>query len=150
MDPKDNICRAIQSKEPTSAIISHPACTFSNIEGPLLSEVAPVIPSDFKKTHRFNISLPVQLTRAGERQVSQALTTQNVSAKSVLMSSPTCLVEIGQEVEYIVTLPSRVAGAAVRLWCHGRVIHSDPLRNALSVSIERHEFVCAEAARQGA
>lgn len=109
-----------------------------------------MIPSDSNNTHRFNISLPVQLTKAGAQRVSQALTTQNVSAKSVLMSCPTCLVEIGQEVEYIVTLPSRVAGAAVRLWCHGRVIHSDPLRNSLSVSIERHEFVSAQAARQGA
>lgn len=109
-----------------------------------------MIPSDSKNTHRFNISLPVQLTKAGARKVSQALMTQNVSAKSVLMSCPTCQVEIGQEVEYFVTLPSRVAGVPLRLWCQGRVIESDPIRNALSVSIERHEFVSAQPARHGA
>ena len=100
-----------------------------------------MIPGDSKSTHRFNISLPVHLTKAGARSVSQALTTHNVSSSGVLMSHPSCPIEIGQEVEYFVSLPSQPNGTAVRLRCLGHVIRRDPARDIVAVSIERHEFV---------
>lgn len=100
-----------------------------------------MIPSDSNQVHRFNISLPVQLTKAGARSVSQALKTHHVSSSDVLMSCPTCPIEIGQEVEYFVTLPTNPNGAQVHLRCLGHVIHQDPAHDAVAVSIERHEFV---------
>jgi len=100
-----------------------------------------VVPSDSKNAQRFNISLPVQLTKAGSRCVSQILTTHNVSASRVLMNCPSCPVEVGQEVEYFVTLPTHASEAPVRLRCLGHVIGSDPLDDAFAVSIEHHEFV---------
>ena len=100
-----------------------------------------MIQSDSNRTHRFDISLPVQLTKAGARSVSQSLKTHTVSASGVLMSYPTCPIEIGQEVEYFVTLPTNPEGAQVRLRCLGHVIRRDPAHDAVAVSIERHEFV---------
>lgn len=89
----------------------------------------------------FSISLTVELTKAGARNVSQTLTTHNLSAKSVLMNCPSCPTEIGQEVEYFVTLPTHPAGAPVRLHCRGHVVRRDPVLDVFAVSIERHEFV---------
>jgi hypothetical protein len=105
-----------------------------------------VIPRAPAEPHNFNISLPVELTKAGTRNVSQALTTHNVSARGVLMNCPSCPVEIGQEVEYFVTLPTHSSGAPVRLRCLGHVVHSDPVLDVLAVSIERHEFVSDSSA----
>jgi hypothetical protein len=102
--------------------------------------------SDSKNSHRFNISLPVQLTKTGTRSVSQILITHNLSASRILMSCPTCPVEIGQEVEYFVSLPTRSGDAPVRLRCLGHVIRRDQAEDALAVSIERHEFVSDQPA----
>lgn len=100
-----------------------------------------MISSDSSKTHRFNISLPVQLTKAGSRNVSQTLTTHHVSATGVLMNCPSFPVEIGQEVEYFVTLPTNSSGVPVRLRCVGHVIRRDQALDKFAVTIERHEFV---------
>ena len=104
--------------------------------------------SDPKNSHRFNISLPVQLTKTGARSVSQILMTHNLSASGVLMSCPSCPIEIGQEVEYFVTLPTRPGETSVRLRCLGHVIRSDQAQDALAVSIEYHEFVSDRPALQ--
>jgi hypothetical protein len=57
------------------------------------------------------------------------------------MNCPSCPVEIGQEVEYFVTLPTHPSAASVRLRCLGRVVRRDPTLDVFAVSIERHEFV---------
>ena len=93
------------------------------------------------RAQRFNISLPVELTQAGSRRVCDRLTTRNVSSSGVLMSSPSFPVEIGQELEYFVTLPTAPAGAVVRLRCKGRVVRQDNEHSAFAASIERFEFV---------
>lgn len=100
-----------------------------------------MIPHPLANPQSFSISLPVELTKAGMRNVSLALTTHNLSAKGVLMNCPPCPVEIGQEVEYFVTLPTNPSGAAVRLRCLGHVVRRDPVLDVFAVSIERHEFV---------
>jgi len=115
-----------------------------------MSEVVPLIPRAAAKPNTFSISLPVELTKAGARSVSQTLTTHNLSAKRVLMNCPSCHVEIGQEVEYFVTLPTHPAGAPVRLRCLGRVVRRDPALDVFDVSIERHEFVSDQAAARRA
>jgi hypothetical protein len=113
---------------------------------PFTSEVAPVIPRPAVNPQSFSISLPVELTKAGPRSVSQTLTTHNLSAKGVLMNCPSCPIEIGQEVEYFVTLPTHPSSAAVRLRCLGHVVRRDLAQNVFAVSIERHEFVSDQPA----
>lgn len=105
-----------------------------------------MIPRAAVNPQSFSISLPVELTKAGTRSVSQSLTTHNLSAKGVLMNCPSCAIEIGQEVEYFVTLPTHPAGASVRLRCLGHVVRRDPALDVFAVSIERHEFVSDQAA----
>ena len=109
-----------------------------------------MIPRAPIEPHSFSISLPVQLTKAGTRNVSQILTTHNVSARGVLMNCPSCPVEIGQEVEYFVTLPTHSSGAPVRLRCLGHVVRRDQASDVFAVSIERHEFVSDSSAMRRA
>jgi hypothetical protein len=90
----------------------------------------------------FDIALPVELTQAGSRRLSDHLQTHNVSANSVLMSYPSVPIEVGQEVEYFVTLPTvQTPGTVVRLHCLGHVVRRDPEQDTLTASIERYEFV---------
>ena len=130
-------------REPIQIFLTNSFFTLyvSPLSRPCTSEVAPLIPRALVNPQSFRISLPVELTKAGARTVSQTLTTHNVSARGVLMNCPSCPVEIGQEVEYFVTLPTSPTQAAVRLRCLGRVVSRDPALNVLSVSIDRHEFV---------
>jgi len=109
-----------------------------------------VIPRAPVEPHNFSISLPVELTKAGTRNVSQILTTHNVSARGVLMNCPSCPIEIGQEVEYFVTLPTHSAGVPVRLRCQGHVVRRDLELDVFAVSIERHEFVSDPSAMRRA
>lgn len=100
-----------------------------------------MIPRVPESPHNFSISLPVELTKAGARSVSQTLTTRNLSSTGVQMNCPSFAIDIGQEVEYFVTLPATASGIPVRLRCLGRVIRRDPELDMFTVSIERHEFV---------
>jgi hypothetical protein len=111
-----------------------------------MSEVDPVIRRASANPRSFSIALQVELTKAGVRSVSQALTTHKVSAKGVLMNCPSCPIEIGQEVEYFVTLPTHPTAVPVRLRCLGHVIRRDPALDVFAVSIERHEFVSNQPA----
>ena len=100
----------------------------------------------------FDIALPVELTQAGSQRLCDHLKTHNVSANSVLMSYPTVPIEVGQDVEYFVTLPTvQTPGTVVRLHCLGHVVRRDPARDTLTASIERYEFVShPQAAYQAA
>ena len=97
---------------------------------------------DHKESRWFDIALPVELTQAGSRRLSHHLETHNVSANSVLMNCPSVPLEIGQEVEYFVTLPTvQTPGMVVRLHCLGHVVRRDADHDTLTASIERYEFV---------
>jgi len=51
-------------------------------------------------------------------------------------------IEVGQEVEYFVTLPTvQTPGMIVRLHCLGHVVRRDADQDTLTASIERYEFV---------
>jgi hypothetical protein len=58
------------------------------------------------------------------------------------MNCPSVPIEVGQEVEYFVTLPTfQTPGTMVRLHCLGHVVRRDPAQDTLTASIERYEFV---------
>ena len=101
-----------------------------------------------QRAQRFHISLAVELTQAGCRRLSDRLTTLNVSASGVLMSAPAFPLEIGQELEYFVTLPTQPDDPQVRLRCKGRVVRRDGERSAVAASIEGYEFVSNSRFRQ--
>jgi hypothetical protein len=55
--------------------------------------------------------------------------------------------EIGQPIEYMISLPTGGNTGEVRLRCMGKVVRHDEDQNAVAVTLERYEFVRAHAAR---
>ncbi len=94
-----------------------------------------------RKAKRFEIQLPVELVRAGTRKVSHVGETKNLSSGGILFTHPGVPVEIGQPIEYMISLPSGTRVGDVRLRCMGKVIRRDEERQSLAATLERYEFV---------
>lgn len=69
--------------------------------------------------------------------------THNLSSGGVLISDPAEPIEIGQPIEYLISLPTGRSIGEVRLRCMGTVIRRDSERQALAATLERYEFVRA-------
>lgn len=96
---------------------------------------------DQRKSRRFDLRLPVELTRAGMRNVSVPGETRNVSSGGILFSNPEVPLEIGQPVEYYISLPTGGAIGGVRLRCMGKVVRHDKEIQSFAATLERYEFV---------
>lgn len=94
-----------------------------------------------RKSKRFELKLPVELVRAGSRRVSHQGETKNVSSGGVLFTHPGAPVEIGQAIEYLISLPTGNRIGNVRLRCMGKVIRRDEEQQSLAATLERYEFV---------
>jgi len=70
-----------------------------------------------------------------------------VSSGGVLLTDPTEPMEIGQPIEYMISLPTGKNVGEVRLRCMGKVVRHDEDQSAVAVTLERYEFVRARAAR---
>lgn len=73
--------------------------------------------------------------------------TRNVSSGGVLLTDPSEPMEVGQPIEYMISLPTGRDTGEVRLRCMGKVVRHDEDQNAVAVTLERYEFVRAHAAR---
>lgn len=104
------------------------------------------IVAEQRKTRRFELKLPVELLRSGSRQMSQVSETRNVSSGGVLLSDATAPLNIGQPVEYLISLPTGRNTEQVRLHCMGKVIRLDEDQNTIAMTLERYEFVRAHTA----
>lgn len=106
--------------------------------------------SEQRKTKRFEIQLPLELVRNGSETTSRAGETRNMSSGGVLFTSDSEM-PIGDSIEYLVTLPSSLAGFSVRLRCMGKVIRSQDANAlegtavrrpyAIAATLERYEFI---------
>jgi len=85
----------------------------------------------------------VELVRAGSRRLSHFGETRNVSSSGVLFSDPAEPIEIGQPIEYLISLPTGRRVGEVRLRCMGKVVRRDEESQALAATLERYEFVRA-------
>jgi hypothetical protein len=94
-----------------------------------------------RKSKRFELKLPVELIRAGARRVSQHGETRNLSSGGILFTYPEIPVEIGQPIEYLISLPSAGTIGDVRLRCMGKVVRRDEEHHSLAATLERYEFV---------
>jgi len=63
------------------------------------------------------------------------------------LTDPAEDMEIGQPVEYMISLPTGRGIGEVRLRCMGKVVRHDVDANAVALTLERYEFVRARAAR---
>jgi hypothetical protein len=109
---------------------------------------------DQRRFKRFELHLPFELVRAGSQQLSERGETRNLSSGGVLFVTER-EVEVGDVIEYIITLPSRSRDEeGVKLHCVGKVIRLDRPRGphagkqlrAIAATLERYEFVRSEEA----
>lgn len=90
--------------------------------------------------------MPVELVRAGSRRLSHFGETHNVSSAGVLFTDPAEPIEIGQPIEYVISLPTGRHAGEIRLRCMGTVVRRDPELQALAATLERYEFVRSSSA----
>ena len=104
---------------------------------------------DQRRTKRFELRLPLELVRAGSRQVSEVGETQNLSSGGVLFTSDQ-EIKIGDPIEYFITLPSgQSEHDGLRLHCVGKVVRrqmstndeGDEEASTIAATLERYEFV---------
>ena len=84
----------------------------------------------------------MELVRAGSRRLSRFGETRNLSSAGVLFTDPVEPIEIGQPIEYMISLPTgNRSYGAVRLRCMGKVVRRDEDQRVLAATLERYEFV---------
>lgn len=106
-----------------------------------------------RRFKRFDIKMPLKLVRNGVRPVSAVGETHNVSSGGVLFSTD-LRVDIGESIEYEVTLALDDASAPVTLHCLGKVMRFENcagmapgLPFQIAATLERYEFVREKARR---
>lgn len=93
-----------------------------------------------RRSRRFDLRLPVEIFKIGDRQVKFRLHTRNIGARGVLLEDPDERLEKGQLVEFFLYLPSNEAGVQVRIHCRGSVVRRDGARQCSAAMVQRYEF----------
>jgi hypothetical protein len=106
-----------------------------------------------RRTRRFQLQLPLSITRSGAERVTLAGLTQNISSSGVLFTTgkeP----DLGGPIEYVIAL-NREGPQPVSLRCMGKVLRADRVGNGpdsdaanyqIAATLERYEFVRGHAA----
>lgn len=102
-----------------------------------------------RRTRRFQLELPLSITRAGSEAVAVPGFTKNISSTGVLFTSGSAP-DLGGPIEYIITLNDE-GPKPVNIRCVGKVLRSERTfangedRRAYDVAatLERYEFVRA-------
>jgi hypothetical protein len=94
---------------------------------------------DNRKNQRFDLRLPFELVRAGNRVSYAQGVTLNLSSSGVLFESEQPLA-VGEIIEYLITLPTgQHPSEDVRLRCVGKVTRSH--ERFAAATMERYEFL---------
>jgi hypothetical protein len=92
-----------------------------------------------RRNQRFELRLPFELVRSGALSETSG-ETKNLSSSGVLFTSA-AQVDIGQPIEYLITLPKAAGSRAeVRLRCIGKVLRAEP-DSGFAATLERYEFI---------
>jgi len=105
---------------------------------------------EHRRTRRFQLSLPLAVTRAGAEHVDLTGFTKNISSTGVLFTTEAPS-DLGGPLEYTIKLNNE-GPQPVSLRCVGKVIRSERLQNGrpdhltyqVAVTLERYEFVRIE------
>jgi hypothetical protein len=100
-----------------------------------------------RRTRRFQLQLPLSITRTGAERVAFVGCTKNISSTGVLFTvarEP----DLGGPIEYIITL-NHEGPQSVRLRCMGKVLRADRVMGEeeaasnfqIAATLERYEFV---------
>ncbi|MBL8209206.1 MAG: PilZ domain-containing protein [Bryobacterales bacterium] len=96
---------------------------------------------DQRKNQRFDLRLPFELVRNGAQSVDVAGETRNLSSSGVLFTAD-AEIQVGQPIEFLITLPTGATGQNVRLRCVGKVVRRDNGQTqSMAATVERFEFV---------
>ena len=99
-----------------------------------------------RRTPRFDLHLPLRVTRTCAGHMAQDAQTRNISSGGVLFSSEAD-VPLGGAIEYIVTL-AHLDGTHVDLRCFGKVVRMEkaaaqpqPPEFLIAATLDRYQFV---------
>ena len=100
-----------------------------------------------RRTRRFKLQLPVEITRSGADRVNSAGLTKNISSSGVLFTAER-EPDLGCPIEYVITL-NQDESQSVNLRCIGKVVRSQRLESGradipayqVAATLERYEFV---------
>jgi hypothetical protein len=100
-----------------------------------------------RRTMRFQLELPLSITRAGAESVAVAGFTKNISSTGVLFTSGASP-DLGGPIEYVITL-NHEGPQPVNLRCIGKVVRAERMLfngeerrpYQIAATLERYEFV---------
>ena len=101
-----------------------------------------------RRTRRFQLQLPLSITRSGVERVILAGFTNNISSSGVLFTTKK-EPDLGGPIEYVIML-NREGPQAVSLRCMGKVLRADRIGTnpgeggtdfQIAATLERYEFV---------
>ena len=101
-----------------------------------------------RRTRRFQLQLPLSITRSGAVRVELAGRTRNISSSGVLFTTER-EPDFGGPIEYVITL-TRSEAQMVNLRCMGKIVRADgvePGRDEespayrVAATLERYEFM---------
>jgi len=101
-----------------------------------------------RRTRRFQLRLPLSITRSGPDRVAFAGMTKNISSSGVLFTAER-EPDMAAPIEYVITL-NHEGPQAVNLRCIGKVLRADWVQSEsdrqqpefqIAVTLERYEFI---------
>ncbi|MGO9258965.1 MAG: PilZ domain-containing protein [Bryobacteraceae bacterium] len=101
-----------------------------------------------RRTRRFQLELPLSITRAGAARVALAGRTRNISSTGVLFTAG-AEPDLGGPIEYVITL-SHNGPQSVNIRCVGKVLRLERLYHSpegelrsfqIAATLERYEFI---------
>ena len=101
-----------------------------------------------RRTRRFQLQLPLSITRSGAERMELGGFTNNISSSGVLFTTQR-EPDLGGPIEYVIAL-NREGSLSVSLRCMGKVLRADRIgtspgevatRFQIAATLERYEFV---------
>jgi hypothetical protein len=99
-----------------------------------------------RRTRRFKLQLPLEITRTAAGRVVTAGITRNISSSGVLFTAER-EPDLGGPIEYVITL-NQEGVQGVNLRCLGKVLRAERMENGddlpayqIAATLERYEFV---------
>jgi PilZ domain len=105
-----------------------------------------------RRTRRFQLQLPLSITRSGAERVILPGLTNNISSSGVLFTAQR-EPDLGGPIEYLIVL-NREGPQSVSLRCMGKVLRADRISTSsdtnstnfqIAATLERYEFVRGQA-----
>jgi len=97
--------------------------------------------SEKRRSKRYELRLPVEIVKIAGQPAKAFLHSVNISARGVLVADPDALLQKGQQVEYLVHLPTGTEGVEVAVHCLGTVVRRDAARRSAAITLQRYDFV---------